>query len=198
MTRFAIRAVIGAAAAGFAVAGCHTDMWVQPSRRPLQPSEVFTNQMSARPLVQGTVARGYLREDTAYYTGRDADGKLVKKIPMERVLKDMKASTVAEVVMRGQEMFNAFCSPCHGRLGDGQGMIALRGLDLKRKPANYHSAKLRKAADGHFFDVITNGFGIMYPYGPRILPEDRWAIVAYVRALQLSQGSQAQGGQVGP
>lgn len=187
------RWLLGAGACVF-MAGCHTDMWVQPRHRPLQEADVtmFRDGMSSRPLPAGVVARGFEREDTAYFTGRGEDGKLIAKIPMGQVVEALKASGPKDVLMRGQEMFNAFCSPCHGRVGDGKGMIAMRGLDLKRKPANYHSKKLREMPDGHFFDVITNGFGVMFSYASRILPEDRWAIVSYVRALQASQPTEGQ------
>ncbi|MFY9233147.1 MAG: cytochrome c [Fimbriimonadaceae bacterium] len=170
-------------------AGCHTDMWVQPKYRTLQEADstMFRNGMSARSLPVGVVARGFERPDTEYYTARDASGKLILKIPMAKVMRELKLNEPRDVLMRGQEMFEAFCSPCHGRIGDGKGMIALRGLDLKRTPASYHTKKLREMPDGHFYDVITNGFGVMYPYGPRIVPEDRWAIVSYIRALQKSQ-----------
>ena len=94
-----------------------------------------------------------------------------------------------ELVKRGQERFNVYCSPCHGRLGDGKGMIALRGFQLRRPVGNYHTDRLRKMPVGHFYDVITNGYGAMYSYAARVEPQDRWAIVSYIRALQLSQNA---------
>lgn len=181
-SRFAI-----AAAVGIFAAGCHTDMWVQPRERPLQTSDFFRDGTSARPLPEGAIARGHLKTDTAYFTGRDDSGKYITEIPVGKAMAALKIDDSKEFLLRGQEMFNAFCSPCHGRVGDGQGMIAKRGLDLVRQPANYHSEKLRKMPIGHFFDVATNGFGIMYPYKSRISVEDRWAIVAYIRTLQASQ-----------
>lgn len=166
----------------FAV-GCHTDMWVQPKTAPLEDSTFYSDKSSARPLVAGTVARGHLEEDTAFYTGRDDSGKLVTSIPIKSLTKEqMKA-----FLQRGEERFNIYCTPCHGRLGDGQGMISKRGLALRRPPANYHTDRLRKMPIGHFYDVITHGYGVMFSYASRVEPQDRWAIAAYIRALQLSQ-----------
>ena len=170
-------------------AGCHTDMWVQPKTEPLEDSSFFADKASARPLVPGTVARGHLEEDTAYYTGRDDNGKLVTSIPIKSLTPDqMKA-----FLLRGQERFKIYCTPCHGQLGDGQGMISKRGLALRRPPADYHTDRLRAMPIGHFYDVITNGYGVMFSYASRVEPEDRWAIAAYIRALQLSEhASQSQ------
>jgi len=92
-----------------------------------------------------------------------------------------------ELLQRGQQQYNAFCAPCHGKSGDGQGMIAQRGLALRRQPASYHTDRLRGMPVGYFYDVITNGYGVMYSYASRIAPEDRWAIAAYIRVLQQSQ-----------
>ena len=131
----------------------------------------------ARPLLPGTIPRGHLREDGAFYTGIE-NGKWVDKIPV---------GVSNELMKRGRDRFDIYCSPCHGRLGDGQGMIAKRGYQLKRPVGNYHSDRLRKMPVGHFYDVITNGYGAMYSYASRIEPQDRWAIVAYIRVLQLSQ-----------
>lgn len=157
--------------------GCHPDMWRQPKAKPLQASDFFPDGMASRPLVAHTIARGQLREDDAYYTGISS-GKLVDVFPFPMTRADIR---------RGQERFNIYCSPCHGRLGDGKGMIAQRGLSLVREPASYHTERLRKMPVGHFYDVITNGFGIMYSYAQRVDPDDRWRIAAYIRALQLSQ-----------
>jgi mono/diheme cytochrome c family protein len=124
-----------------------------------------------------------------------AGPRLVKTIPAMAMTEKFYPNTATDterrlaMLKRGQERFNIFCSPCHGRLGDGNGMIAMRGLSLRRKPATYHSARMRRMPDGHFYNVITNGFGVMYPYASRIEPQDRWAIVAYIRALQLSQNA---------
>ncbi|HXG25055.1 MAG TPA: cytochrome c [Chthonomonadales bacterium] len=161
------------------LAGCHIDMWRQPKVKPLEQSTFFADSLSARLPVPGTVARGELREDAARYKGR-VGGKLVDKFPFPITMEDMR---------RGQERFNIYCSPCHGRLGDGKGMIAQRGLALVRQPASYHTDRLRKIPVGHFYDVITNGFGIMYSYASRVEPDDRWRIAAYIRALQYSQNA---------
>jgi mono/diheme cytochrome c family protein len=177
-------------------AGCHTDMWVQPRLRPLEASDSLPNGSASQPPVPGTVARGQLREDDVFYKGRTADGKLVVKAPFEKAIKMIRAKSIEELVLRGRDRFDAFCSPCHGRLGDGKGMIAQRGFNLRRKPANYHSERLVKLPDGHFYDVMTNGFGVMFSYAARVAPEDRWAIVAYIRTLQFSQ--RAKAGDVPP
>jgi len=180
--RSAIKMALGLAVL-VSAAGCHTDMWVQPKTAPLDESSFFADKASARPLVVGTVARGHLEEDTAFYTGRDDSGKLVTKIPIPSLTKDqMKA-----FILRGQDRFNIYCTPCHGRLGDGEGMISKRGLALRRPPANYHTDRLRKMPVGHFYDVMTNGYGVMFSYASRVEPEDRWAIAAYIRVLQQSQ-----------
>ena len=134
-------------------------------------------------LVPGTVARGHLEEDTPFFTGRDDNGQLVTEIPVKfNSPKEFKA-----FLLRGQERFNIYCTPCHGRLGDGQGMISKRGLALRRPPANYHTDRLRNMPIGHFYDVMTKGYGVMFSYASRVEPQDRWAIAAYIRALQLSQ-----------
>jgi mono/diheme cytochrome c family protein len=168
--------------------GCHTDMWVQPKLKAQHESEVFEDGMGSRPKVPGTVARGQNMDDPAYSTGFDpATKKLVTKIPWERAAAELKLKTYKELLMHGKERFEIFCTPCHGQLGNGQGMIAQRGLKIKRQPGNYHTARLIKMADGHFFDVMTNGYGVMYSFASRIPVEDRWAIVTYIRALQRSQ-----------
>lgn len=167
-----------ALAAGLAVVGCHTDMWTQPKHHePLQASTFYSNGMASRPLVKGTVAQGHLRLDDAFYTGFK-DGKLLKDFPLP---------VDEDLVRRGQDRYKIYCTPCHGQLGDGQGMIAKRGFTLRRPVGNYHTERLREMPVGHFYDVITNGYGAMYSYASRIEPRDRWAIVAYIRTLQLSQ-----------
>ena len=154
--------------------GCRQDMHDQPKYIPLRQSQFFTDGRSARPFVEGTVARGQLRTDALLYTGKvngaDAD---VFPFPID-----------ATVLARGEERFNIYCSPCHGRTGQGDGMVVRRGY---RRPPSYHDDRLRQAPVGHFFDVITNGFGAMPDYAAQVKPEDRWAIVAYIRALQLSE-----------
>ena len=158
------------------LAGCRADMQNQPYKRPLAESDFFADKRSARPLVEGTVARGFERADTYLYTGKIGkdDGNF------------MPFPVTAEVMQRGQQRFNIYCAPCHGEAGDGQGMIVQRGL---KRPPSYHNERLRKAPIGYFFDVMTNGFGAMLDYSQQVKPEDRWAIAAYIRALQLSQSA---------
>jgi mono/diheme cytochrome c family protein len=155
---------------------CRQKMANQPRYDPLETSDFFADGMSARPRVPGTVARGELSTDPFFDTGKvsgvEADGF---PIPVSR-----------ELVDRGHQRFDIYCSECHGRLGDGNGMIPSRGY---RRPPSFHTQTLRTAMTGHFFDVMTNGFGAMPPYGPMIPPQDRWAIVAYIRALQISQNA---------
>jgi hypothetical protein len=155
-------------------AGCTQEMAEQPRYEPLEPSMFFADGRSARPLVEGTVARGYLRLDELLYTGK-VDGELAEILPFP-VTRDLLA--------RGQERYNIYCTPCHAHVGNGQGMIVQRGL---RPPPSFHIERLRQAPIGHFFDVITNGYGAMASYAVEVAPADRWAIAAYIRALQLSQ-----------
>lgn len=157
--------------------GCRLDMQVQPRENPLSRSDFFTDQRSARPLVEGTVARGQLRADTYFYTGKVANA------PGDY----LPFPATKEIMERGRERYNIFCAPCHSRVGDGKGFIPARGFS--RQPPSYHIERLQKAPLGYFYDVITNGFGIMPEYSSQIPPHDRWAIVAYVRALQLSQNA---------
>ena len=177
--------LLAAMSAGLALAGCHTDMWVQPKIKPLQESDFFTDGRGARDPVPHTIARGQLREDDAYFTGV-VDGKLVTQLP-PIVGPGKQFPTMRAMLDRGKERFEIFCTPCHGQLGDGKGMIAQRGLALRRGPASYHTDRLRKMPIGHFYDVQTNGYGVMYSYASRIEPQDRWAIAAYIRVLQRSQ-----------
>ena len=156
------------------VIGCRQDMHNQPKYIPLRDSGFFRDASSARPLVEDTVARGTLQDDTAFYTGKDG-AKEVDALPFP---------LTAQVLDRGEQRFNIYCSPCHDLLGTGQGMIVRRGY---RQPPSYHIERLRQAPLGHFFDVMTNGFGAMPDYRAQIAPRDRWAIAAYIRALQLSQ-----------
>lgn len=159
-----------------AAIGCQQQMANQARYDPLEASDFFDDARSARPLVEGTVARGELRLDEHFYTGK-VNGKLVDKFPIP---------VTAEVLERGQERFNIFCSPCHDRLGTGRGMVVQRGY---RQPPSFHIERLRAAPAGHFFDVMTKGLGAMPDYAAQIPPRDRWAIVAYVRALELSQSA---------
>jgi mono/diheme cytochrome c family protein len=159
-------------------AGCRQDMHDQPKYRGLRPSAFFADGSSARPLVEGTVARGTLQEDEAFFTG------MVNKVPV----KEFPFPIDQQVLDRGQERYNIYCTPCHGRTGAGNGMVVQRGF---RQPPSYHIDRLRQADVGHFFDVMTNGFGAMPDYRTQISPRDRWNIVAYIRALQLSQHAAA-------
>ena len=165
-------------AAGLLAAGCRQDMHDQPKFKPYAKSDFFADQRSARPLVDGTIARGHLRDDAVLYTGKAA-GKPVEEFPF---------AVTAAVMARGQERFDIFCSPCHGRTGAGDGMIVRRGY---RKPPTFHQDRLRQAAPGYTFDVITSGFGAMPDYAQQIPARDRWAIVAYIKALQRSQNAPA-------
>lgn len=151
-------------------------MHVQPKYTPLEASSFFDDGRSARPLVEGTVARGHLRTDELFYTGK-INGVLADVFPFP---------VTREVLKRGEERFNIYCSDCHDRVGTGQGIVVRRGF---RAPPSFHSDRLRKAPAGHFFDVITQGSGAMYSFASRIPPQDRWAIAAYIRALQLSQNA---------
>jgi mono/diheme cytochrome c family protein len=157
-------------------AGCRQQMADQPRYRPLQQSTFFGDDRSARPLPPGTVAQGQLKADERFSTGKSG-GALVTTLPVP---------LTRELLARGQERFNIFCSPCHDRTGNGGGMVVQRGY---RRPPSYHIDRLRVAPIGHFFDVITNGFGAMPDYAAQVLPADRWAIAAYIRALQLSQNA---------
>lgn len=169
---------IGAGAlllATLAGVGCRQDMHNQPKFKPLRISDFYADKRSSRPIITGTVARGQLQDDTYYYTG-----KIGNQLGTE-----MPFPVTQEVLERGRQRYNIYCSPCHSEVGDGNGMIVQRGF---KRPPSYHIDRLRTAPVGHFFDVISNGFGAMSEYS--IIPvHDRWAIVAYIRALQLSQGA---------
>lgn len=151
-------------------------MHVQPRYNPMESSTFFDDGRSERPVVPGTVARGQLRTDEAFYTGK-LNGVEVNTFPFP---------ITREVLDRGQERYNIYCTPCHDRVGDGKGMIVQRGFP---PPPSYHIDRLRQAPVGHFFSVMTNGYGTMYSYASRVSPKDRWAIAAYIRALQLSQAT---------
>jgi len=155
---------------------CRQDMQDQPRYKPLAATTFFDDGRASRPTIEDTVARGQLHVDPARYTGKE-NGKDVDFFPIQITAADLA---------RGQQRFNIFCSPCHGRVGDGHGMIVSRGL---RQPPSYHDARLMNAPVGHFFDVMTNGYGAMYSYASRVPVDDRWRIVAYIRALQLSQNA---------
>ena len=157
-------------------AGCRQDMHIQPYYRPLAKSDFFNDDRSARLPIDGTVARGDLRDDAYLYTGKigNAPGDF------------MPFPVTAEVIARGRERYNITCAVCHGRVGDGNGFIPTRGF---RQPPSFHIDRLRKAPIGYFFDVDTNGFGVMPDYAAQVAPRDRWCIAAYIKALQLSQNA---------
>jgi len=204
---------------------CRQQMSNQPKYEPLEPSSFFDNATSARPLVEGTVPRGSLREDALLYTGRSdvsrsgspgaASGQIspgpnssvelsqgntlpprsnpplpAAPLPGGKIVPGYASifpfPISPEVLDRGEERFNIYCSPCHSRIGDGNGMIVQRGY---RHPPSFHTERLRHAPVGYFFDVITNGFGAMPDYSAQVVPRDRWAVIAYIRALQLSQNA---------
>lgn len=158
-----------------AISGCdyslRQDMANQPYNRPLSPSDFFADGRSERPLIENTVAHGAVGND-AYNVAKDY---AAYPLPVNEKL-----------LQRGQDRYKIFCAPCHGLQGDGNGMAAVRGM---KHPPSYHIDRLRQAPNGYFYDVMTNGFGAMYSYSERIPPSDRWAIIAYVRALQLSRNA---------
>lgn len=152
------------------------EMYNQPRFEPLEKNAFFADQRSSRPWIKGTVARGQLRTDAHLYTGM-VNGQPAETFPFP---------ITREVLQRGRERYNIYCTPCHGQQGDGRGMVVRRGM---KQPPSYHIERLQNETPGYFFDVMTNGFGAMYSYASRIKARDRWAIVAYIRALQLSQNA---------
>jgi mono/diheme cytochrome c family protein len=178
MTRTSrILAIACAAAAVSFTAGCQylrQDMADQPKNRPLSPSEFFADGRSERPLVENTVARGSIADD-ALVVAKDSNSF---PLPVD-----------GKLLERGEERYQIFCSPCHGLQGDGNGMISMRGV---KRPPSYHQDRLRQLPNGYFYDVISNGFGQMYSYSAQIPPRDRWAIIAYLRALQLSRNAKVR------
>ena len=176
-----VRLVLPTLAVGVLLAGCHLDMVIQPKVKSQSQSDFFADEMGSRRPVAGTIQYGDSdRSAMPVYTGRDAQGALVREFPIK---------VDEALIKRGKDRFEAFCSHCHGAIGDGEGMIAQRGFKLARPVGNYHTDRLRKMPVGHFFDVITNGYGTMYPQASRVKPRDRWAIAAYIRVLQLSQNA---------
>ena len=173
-SRFRRSALLPAVVGLLLVAGCRQDMHNQPKYRPLRAATFFADGSSARALVEGTVARGTLQEDAAFFTGKVGNTP-VKELPFP---------VDDQVLARGQDRFNVFCSPCHDATGSGRGMIVQRGY---RQPPSLHDERLRIADAGYFFDVMTNGFGVMPDYRMQLSARDRWAVIAYIRALQLSQ-----------
>jgi len=157
-----------------AVSSCRQDMHNQPKYRPLRGTAFFADGGSARPQIEGTVARGTLRENDAFFTGKTGN-TLVRELPF-------KVDEAA--VSRGQERYNIFCTPCHDATGTGRGMVVQRGY---KQPPSFHEDRLRNIEAGYFFDVMTNGFGSMPDYRMQLSARDRWNVVAYIRALQLSQ-----------
>jgi mono/diheme cytochrome c family protein len=164
---FCLAVVLGAS-------GCRQDMHDAPRYDPLESSDFFADKRASRDLVEGTVARGQLRADEAYYTGK-AGGVAVSALPMP---------LTRELVTHGQQRFNIYCAPCHGRTGDGNGFVVQRGY---RQPTSFHDPRLQSQPVGYFVDVMTNGFGQMPSYAKQVPPADRWAIATYLRALQMSR-----------
>lgn len=157
----------------------------QPRYKPFAATDFFGDGRSERPTIEDTVARGQLHIDEARYTGKQ-NGKDISFFPIQITEAD---------VQRGHERFNIYCSPCHGLAGNGHGMIVSRGL---RQPPSYYDDRLMNAPVGHFFDVMTNGYGAMYSYASRVAVDDRWRIASYIRALQLSQNAPASVAQAIP
>lgn len=172
-------AVLLLAAAALGTVGCRQDMQDQPYYEPFEASELFDNGTTNQPLPAGTVARGLLKEDTHYWFGRDESGQLVETLPAQ-----IQGSR--ELLERGQERYEIYCSVCHDSSGSGRGMIVRRGF---KQPQPLYEQRLKDMPLGYFYDVATNGFGIMPAYSKQVPEDDRWAIAAYIRVLQLSQGS---------
>ena len=152
----------------------------QPRYEAFEESDFFSNGQASRLQIEGTVARGQLHEDSILHRGLDADGQLARTLPIE-----LNATTLA----RGRELFDIYCSPCHDRTGSGNGMIVQRGF---KRPESFHSTRLRQSPPGYFVQVMSNGFGEMSAYGAMVGPHERWAVTAYIRALQLSQAVPAE------
>ena len=174
------------------VSGCRRDMQDQPKMKPFRGTTFFGDGMSSRQPIEGTIPRGFLRNDTAYFTGKKtgvttqatptAPGQAVNSFPDD--VETFPFPVTKEMVVRGRERYDIFCSVCHGLTGNGDGMIVRRGF---RRAASFNDDRLRQAPVGHFFDAITNGWGAMPSYSQQIPVQDRWAIIAYIRALQTSQ-----------
>ena len=172
-------------------AGCRRDMQDQPKMKPYRGTTFFADGLSGRPPVQGTIPRGFLRTDSEYYTGKKSGSPVASASPQNSTQNPFADDTdtfpfpvTEDTVRRGRERYDIFCSVCHGMTGNGDGMVVRRGF---RRAASFNDDRLRQAPVGHFFDAITNGWGAMPSYASQIPVQDRWAIVAYVRALQLSQ-----------
>ena len=183
------------------ISGCRRDMQDQPKMKPYRGTSFFGDGLSSRQPIEGTVARGFLRSDTAYYTGKKtpaasptpgtaqagtSQGAQANNYPDD--VDTFPFPVTKEIVMRGRERYQIFCSVCHGLTGNGDGMIVRRGF---RRAASFNDDRLRQAPVGHYFDAITNGWGAMPPYASQIAVQDRWAIISYIRALQTSQSNPA-------
>jgi len=187
--------------------GCRRDMQDQPKAIAYRESKFYKDGTASRPLVENTVPRGYLRQDRELYFGKKSGAAAnptgqpgVTTSPSVMFPDDVETFPIAinrKVLDDGQERYQIFCSSCHGTTGYGDGMIARRGFN-KPAPASFHQDKLRQAPVGHFFDVITNGWGAMPSHASQIPVEDRWKIIAYIRALQLSQMPTAPPAQPSP
>ena len=171
-----VAAACAIAAAGL-LAGCRQDMQDQPKFIPQRGTDFYADGRSARPQVENTVARGQLHQDAYFYTGLGPDGKEGNVMPFP---------VTTEVLERGQERYNIYCAPCHSRVGNGAGMIVQRGY---RPAGNFHTFRMLASPLGHYFAAMTNGYGAMPEYKAQVSVEDRWAIVAYIKALQLSQAA---------
>ena len=178
-SRARLRGVLFLGATALLLAGCRLDMHLQPKYLPYEPSTFFADGRSERQPVDGTVARGQLRTDELFYTGK-INGAEADQFPFPITRADLE---------RGRERYNIYCTPCHDYTGSGNGMVVQRGFP---QPPSYHTDRLRTAPVGHFYGVITDGFGAMYSYAARIEPGDRWRIAAYIRVLQLSQNATIQ------
>jgi mono/diheme cytochrome c family protein len=180
--------------------GCRQDMHDQAKYQPLEASDLFPDGMASRPVIANTVARGQLQEDVAFFTGKDEAGEFVATFPLAQLrqaveeerwfvsLPGTDSGDSRAILRRGQQRYEMFCTHCHGRTGEGNGMIVQRGF---KKPESYHSDRLRASAPGYFVNVMTEGFGQMSTYRHMVKVEDRWAIAAYIQALQLSQSARA-------
>jgi mono/diheme cytochrome c family protein len=199
MSRFRNRFGLAVLLAGVCFAGgaCRRDMQDQPKMKPFRSTSFFVDGLSSRPPVEGTIPRGFLRTDSELFTGKKPKATTGAAPAATPAASGTNAANsfpddvdtfpfpiTEETVRRGKERYQIFCSVCHGLTGNGDGMIVRRGF---RRAASFNDDRLRQAPVGHFFDAITNGWGAMPPYAQQIVVQDRWAIIAYIRALQLSQ-----------
>lgn len=166
--------------------GCRNDMHDQPRYEPLQESRFFADGRSARPYVAGTVARGRLNDDAILNTGKQPAAKPVNGVLSSQFVDALPMPLTRALLERGRQRYDIYCSPCHGLTGEGNGMIVQRGF---MRPPAYTSERVRSQPVGHYFDVITNGFGAMHSYASRVAVPDRWAIAAYIRVLQVSRSA---------